>query len=198
MKSKTTELLVSAAAPIQFPAHGYPEIAFVGRSNVGKSSLINTLLNRRSLARISGKPGKTQLINFYLINERLCFVDLPGYGYARVPKRMHQRWQELVYAYLSRRKNLVLCCLLLDCRRGIDALDLEVVELLERLERRTLLIATKSDKLSRSRLQHTLKQIRTALGLETTGSVLLPFSARTGLGKDELWRYISEMAEKQA
>ena len=165
---------------------------------MGKSSLINTLLNRRGIAKTSGRPGKTQLINFFLINGALCFVDLPGYGFAHVPQRVHRQWQQLIYAYLSRRRNLVLCCLLLDCRRTVDALDHEVLDLLEELQRPTLLVVTKADKLSRSAAQRSLKQIRHDLELDDGDVALIPFSARTRQGRNELLLCIAQAVEAHA
>jgi GTP-binding protein len=181
-----TEFVTSAAAPGQFPAGGLPEIAFLGRSNVGKSSLLNALVGQKGLAFTSSTPGRTQTINFYRIDGRLHFVDLPGYGYARAPKQRVQEWKQLIESYLSERESLELAFLILDARRGWMENDLELKRWLEFQNRRYQVIATKLDKLkSKTEQERGLALIRKE-GVEP-----LPFSAITGRGVRELWQAIA-------
>jgi GTP-binding protein len=178
--------VTSAAKPEQFPSDGLPEIAFLGRSNVGKSSLINALVGHKGLAFTSNTPGRTQTINFYRINGSLYFVDLPGYGYARVPKQLAAEWRELAESYLLARKTLDLSLLILDTRRGWMDPDLQLKEWLELHNRRYQVIATKTDKLNQSELGHGLALIRK----ENVEPV--PFSATTGRGVREIWQVITK------
>jgi len=163
-----------------------PEIAFLGRSNVGKSSLINALVGRKGLAFTSGTPGRTQTINFYRIEGSLYFADLPGYGYARVPRQRADEWRGLVESYLLTRKTLGLSFLILDARRGWMDHDLQLKQWLELHERRYQVIATKMDKLNQSEQGHALARIRQ----EHTEP--LPFSATTGRGVREIWQVITK------
>jgi len=179
------EFVVSTAGPETFPSDGLPEIAFLGRSNVGKSSLLNALTRRKGLAFTSNTPGRTQTINFYRIDDAFYFVDLPGYGYARVPPLQARRWKELVEHYLIKRENLKLSCLILDIRRGWMDPDRELKRWLEYQGRSYLVVATKTDKLNRSESERGLRAIR-AEGVEP-----LPFSALTGRGVREIWQAIS-------
>ena len=172
--------------PEQFPSDGLPEIAFLGRSNVGKSSLINSLVGRKKLAFTSGTPGRTQTINFYRIDGALYFVDFPGYGYARVPKEWTRKWKLLIETYLERRKTLELSFLILDARRGWMEKDLVLKRWLEFHDRRYLVIATKIDKLNKSEEEHGLAAIRK----ENVEPLL--FSARTGRGVRETWQAIAK------
>lgn len=180
------EFVVSSARPAQFPADRLPEIAFLGRSNVGKSSLFNALVGRKGLAFTSSTPGRTQTINFYRIDRACYFVDLPGYGYARAPREIVLEWKRLVKSYLLERETLALAILILDARRGWMDQDLELKRWLEYHERRYLVIATKMDKLNRSEEERGLAAIRKE-GVEP-----LPFSASTGRGVRELWLAISK------
>jgi GTP-binding protein len=183
-----SEFVVSATEPEQFPAEDLPEIAFLGRSNVGKSSLLNSLAGQPGLAFTSSTPGRTQSINFYRVDGRFQFVDLPGYGYAKVPERIRGRWQELIESYLSRRKALELSFVLLDARRGWMEKDLELRRWLEFHGRRFLVIATKTDKLkSKSEKSKSMAALRA----NSNGSEPLPFSARTGRGVREIWQAIT-------
>lgn len=184
--SLKSEFVLSAAGPNQFPADGLPEIAFLGRSNVGKSSLINALVGQKGLAFTSNTPGRTQTINFYRIEGRLYFVDLPGYGYARVSKEQTQQWKKLIENYLLNRITLDLSVVILDARRGWMEKDLDLKRWLERHNRRYLVIATKMDKLNQSEQLHGLNAIRKEC-VEP-----LPFSAATGRGVRELWQAISK------
>ena len=179
------EFIVSSASPETFPSDGLPEVAFLGRSNVGKSSLLNALVGRKGLAFTSNTPGRTQTINFYRIDDAFYFVDLPGYGYARVPAQQKSRWQGLIEQYLRKRENLKLSCLVLDARRGWMAPDRDLKQWLEHHGRPYLVIATKIDKLNQSEAEHGLRAIREE-GIEP-----VPFSARTGRGVRELWQAIT-------
>ena len=179
------EFVASAARPEQFPAAGLPEVAFLGRSNVGKSSLINALAGQKKLAFTSNTPGRTQTINFYRIDSAFGFVDLPGYGYARVPRENLRGWKQLIEHYLEHRESLKLCCLILDARRGWMDGDLELKRWLEALAIPYLVIATKIDKANQSEQQGGLRAIREE-GVEP-----LPFSAVTGRGVRTIWQAIT-------
>ncbi len=180
-----TEFVVSAGNPGMFPADRLPEIAFLGRSNVGKSSLINALVGERRLAFTSNTPGRTQTINFYRVDGAFYFVDLPGYGYARVPLEQVQQWKKLIEHYLRKRESLKSAFLILDTRRGWMEKDLDLKRWLEDHGRKYLVIATKTDKLNRSELERGLDAIRKQ-GVEP-----LPFSALNGRGVREIWQAIS-------
>jgi|SRR5579884_1823595 len=180
------EFVKSAVRPDQFPAGDLPEIAFLGRSNVGKSSLLNCLIGDRKLAFTSSKPGCTQAINFYNVDGKFHFVDLPGYGYARVPADVKAQWQTLIEQYLLNRTSLDLCFLILDARRGWMERDLELKNWLEFHNRRYLVIATKQDKLKTQKEQ---RQGRAALSGETDSDPL-PFSAIECRGTREIWQAI--------
>jgi GTP-binding protein len=179
------EFVVSSGNPGTFPADQLPEIAFLGRSNVGKSSLINALTGHKKLAFTSNTPGRTQTINFYRIDGKFYLVDLPGYGYARVPKGYTEQWKDLIEAYLTERKTLVLGCLILDTRRGWMEKDLDLKRWLEHFGRPYLVVATKTDKLNQAEQERGLKAIR------KEGGEPLPFSALSGRGVREIWQAIT-------
>ena len=183
------EFVLSAAGPEQFPAEELPEFAFLGRSNVGKSSLLNCLVGKQGLAFTSARPGCTQLVNFYRVDGRYQFVDLPGYGYARVPRDITAKWKELIEQYLLNRKALEMCFLILDSRRGWMDKDLELKEWLEFHNRRYVVIATKTDKLRTQKDQH---RGFAALRSQSSGE-LLPFSAIQCRGAREIWQAISKI-----
>ena len=180
------EFIISSAKPVDFPSDRLPEVAFLGRSNVGKSSLINALTGQKGLAFTSNTPGRTQTINFYRVDGSFYLVDLPGYGYARVPPGHQQAWKKLIEQYLEKRDTLKLSCLILDSRRGWMDKDLELKRWLEYHGRQYLVIATKTDKLNRSEQEHGLRAIRQE-GMEP-----LPFSALTGRGVREIWQAIAK------
>jgi GTP-binding protein len=180
------EFIVSSADPETFPSDGLPEIAFLGRSNVGKSSLLNALAGRKGLAFTSNTPGRTQTINFYRIEGAFYFVDLPGYGYARVPADQKDRWKKLIERYLLKRENLKLSCLVLDARRGWMDPDRDLKQWLEHLGRPYLVIATKTDKLNQS------ESARGMRAIHKEGVEPLAFSALTGRGVREIWQAISK------
>ena len=192
MKVTSAEFLKSAMAPKDYPRDGLPEFAFVGRSNVGKSTLMNTLLSRKGLAKTSGTPGKTQTVNFFNINEKFYFVDLPGYGYAKVPKTMKKQWNIVMGEYLRSRDTLRMVVQLLDARHGPSDKDLEMLSLLDEAEVSTLIVATKFDKLKQSQRQKSLSDIRKKLGLNDE-ALILPFSGVTKQGKQEIWRIIDDL-----
>ncbi len=178
--------ILSATSPAQFPNLRLPEFAFLGRSNVGKSSLLNVLAGVKKLAKVSAQPGRTQAVNFFTISESVTFADLPGYGFAKVPIHVQQSWKSLIEAYLVHREQLVLSFILLDARRGWMDKDLELRDWLLHQNRPFLVIATKIDKLNHSELQRGLAAIRrTNDGLEP-----VPFSAITGQGAREIWQAI--------
>jgi GTP-binding protein len=181
------QYIIGAAHREQFPPEELPEVAFLGRSNVGKSSLLNCLLGGRQLANTGKKPGSTRLIHFYRVNGEFCFVDLPGYGFAQVPQRTVTGWRELIEAYLLGRESLALSILLVDVRRGWMEKDLELKRWLEFHNRRHLVVATKMDKLrSQSDQIHGLE----TLGRQTGAEAPMPFSAVTGRGVREIWHAI--------
>jgi GTP-binding protein len=181
--------IISAARPEQFPPESGVEVAFLGRSNVGKSSLLNVLMGAEGLARTSAKPGCTQLVNFYQASDGFRFVDLPGYGFAKVPKQITTQWRALIEAYLSGRAQLGLCVIVLDARRGWMEKDIELREWLESRARPYLAVATKIDKLKSGKERH---QSQRALRDGYSGEVL-ECSAETGRGVREIWQAISKI-----
>jgi GTP-binding protein len=188
---KSAEFITSAVKPSQYPLCELPEIAFVGRSNVGKSTLINILINRKRLVKTSSTPGRTQLINFFEINRAFMFVDLPGYGYAKVPDRIRKQWGPMIETYLSQRKTLAGVVLLLDIRRipGIDEHDL--MEWFSHFNQQVIPVVTKADKLSKNRQQQQRRKIADALGMLPKD--LIVFSGKSRMGKEEVWQALEEM-----
>ena len=181
-----SRFLRGATEVAQFPAPGLPEIAFLGRSNVGKSSLLNSLLQRKGLARTSNTPGRTQSINYFLVNDRFYFVDLPGYGFAKVSKSMRADWGKMAEEYLEDREELVLSIQLVDSRHEPSVLDRQLHEWLVYNEKPHIVAATKSDKLSKNQLLKQVKLIEKTL----EGCKVLPFSSETGGGRDAIWSEI--------
>ena len=173
------------------PDNTLPEIAFAGKSNVGKSSLINALMNRKSYARISATPGKTQTINFYNINEELYLVDLPGYGYAKVSEKEKERWGKMIERYLHQSKQLKAVFLLIDIRHDPSGNDKMMYQWIVDQGYQPIIIATKLDKIKRSQIQKQLKAIRTGLNV-LPGTVMIPFSSETKQGRDDLWDYVDK------
>lgn len=176
------------------PQNQLPEIAFAGKSNVGKSSLINALMNRKSLARTSAQPGKTQTINFYNINEAMYLVDLPGYGYAKVSVSEKIKWGKLIERYLHESKQLKCVFLLIDIRHDPSKNDQEMYDWIIHQGYNPVIIATKLDKINRSQIQKQVKAIRVGLGV-VDGTVIIPFSATSKQGRDEIWEYMDTMIE---
>ncbi|MFZ4450571.1 ribosome biogenesis GTP-binding protein YihA/YsxC [Salibacterium aidingense] len=191
MKVNEADLIISAVKPEQYPKTGLPEIALAGRSNVGKSSFINTLVTRKNLARTSGKPGKTQTLNFYNIEERFVFVDVPGYGYAKVSKSERAAWGEMMETYFSNRENLQGVVLIIDVRHAPSKEDVQMYAYLKHFELPILVIATKADKVSKNKRPRHVKQVKETLGMEKTDDIVL-FSAETGQGKEDSWKALQK------
>lgn len=194
MKIKSVNLETVCGITSTMPEHDKLEIAFAGRSNVGKSSLINGLMNRRSYARTSSQPGKTQTVNFYNINDLLYFVDLPGYGYAKVSQHTVEQWGKMINRYLEGSKTLRVVFLLVDIRHKPNANDIQMYEWCLHYGFNPIIIATKEDKIKRSQKQKQLKQIREALDL-VEGTPVIPYSSMTKSGREEIWEYIDMMYE---
>lgn len=186
---KSVNFVMSAPSLRGCPAAEWPEVAFAGRSNVGKSSLINSLLNRKGLVRTSSTPGRTQLLNYFAINEAFYFVDLPGYGFARAPKSVRKQWQPMVHGYLKGRSTLKAVVWLLDVRRDPSREDLEFLDWLEEGEIPTVPVITKVDKVSRNELPRRIAKIAETTGLDE--DVFTPFSVKDHQGHADVWELIS-------
>jgi GTP-binding protein len=187
MKVVSAEFIKSATLPSQYPEGKLPEVAFVGRSNVGKSSLINTMTRRKNLARTSSTPGCTRLINFFEVNNQISLADLPGYGYAKVPEASRREWGPMIETYFKHRKSLKSVILILDVRRYPSEKDIDLIHWFSYYRIITMIVLTKTDKVSRSQAKLRQRQIKELLGL-TMDPIL--FSARTGEGKDAIWEAI--------
>lgn len=186
MKVTSSEIVISAVKPDQYPESDLPEFALAGRSNVGKSSFINKMLNRRGLARISSKPGKTQTLNFYLINEILHFVDVPGYGYAKVSKKEREAWGKMIETYLTNREQLKAVVLIVDLRHPPTSDDVMMYNFLRHYEIPCVVIATKADKIPKSKWQKHMKITKETLDIDPNDQIIM-FSSETGYGKDQAW-----------
>lgn len=194
---KSAELEIVCGITSKLPDNDLPEIAFAGKSNVGKSSLINGLLNRKSLARTSAQPGKTQTINFYNVNKNLYFVDLPGYGYAKVSVEIRAKWGKMIERYLHGSPQLKKVFLLIDIRHMPSENDCMMYDWIVDNGYEPVIICTKLDKIKRSQVQKNLKLIREKLDL-VPGTTMIPFSAQTKQGRDEIWNLIEEtLAQEQ-
>jgi GTP-binding protein len=189
MRIVSSEFVKSATDPLHYPEGDFPDVAFAGRSNVGKSSLINSMLNRKNLARISNTPGRTQLINFFKVNDKFFFVDLPGYGFAKVPEEIKRKWGPMVETYLKERDSLKLVIIILDVRRDPSQEDMSLVDWLRFYNIPHLFVLTKADKVSYSQAKN--RQIAIKKNLHFAYDAIL-FSARTGQGKDSVWRAITD------
>ncbi len=194
MKIKEVSLETVCGVTSVFPENKHPEIAFAGRSNVGKSSLINALMNRKSLARTSSSPGKTQTVNYYNINDQLYFVDLPGYGYTKIAESEKKKWGKMVERYLHTSKQLKAIFLLVDIRHEPNANDKLMFDFIIKNGYEPIVIATKLDKIKRSQIDKHLKMIRNSLGL-LTDTVIYPFSALSKAGREEIYEKIDEILE---
>ncbi|MDO4869956.1 MAG: ribosome biogenesis GTP-binding protein YihA/YsxC [Bacillota bacterium] len=192
MKINKSQLEAVAVKKSQYPADNMKEIAFAGRSNVGKSSLLNLITGRKNLARVSGSPGKTRTINFYLVNDEFRIVDLPGYGYAKVSKSVSESWGPMMEQYLSSRKNLLKVIQLVDIRHAPSKQDVEMYGYLKHYGLDGIVVATKADKISRNQLQKQIRTIRDTLGLEQ-GDIVIPVSALKKTGQDELLEVMEEL-----
>ncbi|MDF2821697.1 MAG: YihA family ribosome biosis GTP-binding protein [Clostridiales bacterium] len=189
---KKAELALVTGLKSQLPENENMEVAFSGKSNVGKSSLINSLMNRKALARTSGQPGKTQTINFYLVNEEIYLVDLPGYGYAKVSKTSQEKWGSFIETYLKHSKQLRGVFLLVDIRHEPNNNDVMMYNWIKYNGYVPVIIATKMDKINRSQIQKNVKIIKQKLEMESDG-IVIPFSATTKQGRDEIWDLIETM-----
>ena len=196
MVIKNVSLETVCGITSKLPENLLPEFAFAGKSNVGKSSLINGLMNRKSYARTSSQPGKTQTINFYNINEQLYFVDLPGYGYAKVSMELRAKWGKMIERYLKKSEQLKLIFLLVDIRHEPSENDKDMYEWIVHNGFQPIVIATKLDKINRSQIAKQTKLIRTSLKMPKEG-ILIPFSAETKAGRDEIWQRIEEFLPKE-
>lgn len=192
---KTVNLETVCGVTSKLPENDKPEIAFAGKSNVGKSSLINALMNRKSYARTSAQPGKTQTINFYNINDALYYVDLPGYGYAKVSQTEKEKWGRMIENYLKRSKQLRCVFLLVDIRHEPSANDKQMYEWVIHNGYEPVIIATKLDKIKRSQVDKQLKLVRTGLGIGKQVTVI-PFSAETKEGREKIWDLIEKLCEE--
>ena len=192
---KQAELETVCGITSKLPENAFPEVAFAGKSNVGKSSLINGLLNRKSLARTSSQPGKTQTINFYKVNGDLYLVDLPGYGYAKVSNEIKAKWGRMIENYLHGSKQLKAVFLLVDIRHEPSANDKDIYQWIVAQGYEPVIIATKLDKIKRSQMQKQIKTLKEGLKL-LPGTQLIPFSAETKQGRDEIWDVICSFVEE--
>ncbi len=188
---KSAEFITSAVKPSQYPPAVLPEIAFAGRSNVGKSSLINTLVNRKRLVKTSSTPGRTQLINFFNINEKFSFVDIPGYGYAKVPASVKKKWGPMIETYITTRKTLKGVVLIMDLRRTPGPEEMNMLDWLNHYDIPSVPVLTKSDKLSKTRQKKQLKEISNTLSADKDNFIL--FSAKSRQGKDEVWDVVKKL-----
>ncbi|WP_079530431.1 ribosome biogenesis GTP-binding protein YihA/YsxC [Halobacillus hunanensis] len=191
MKVNQAEIIISAASKKQYPKEPIPEIALAGRSNVGKSSFINKMIQRKNLARTSSKPGKTQTLNFYRINEKFHFVDVPGYGYAKVSKKERAKWGKMMEEYFAERDQLRAAALVIDSRHKPTEDDCLMYDYLKHFELPVMVIATKLDKIKKGQRNKQLKIINETLEMESD-DVLIPFSSETGEGKDLAWTTMLE------
>lgn len=194
MDVNNVELIISAVRPEQYPETDLPEYALAGRSNVGKSSFINTMIRRKSMARISQKPGKTQTLNFYKIEEALFFVDVPGYGFAKVSKTEREKWGVMIETYITSREQLHGVIQIVDLRHKPTEDDRMMYEFLKYYDIPVIVIATKADKIPRSKWQKNAKIVRETLDFDPDDKFVL-FSSETKMGKDEAWQFIKEGME---
>ena len=191
---KSAEFVTSAVKPSQYPPAVFPEIAFAGRSNVGKSSLINTLINRKRLVKTSSTPGRTQLINFFNINQEFSFVDIPGYGYAKVPASVKKNWGPMIETYITMRKTLKGVVLIMDIRRIPGPEEMNMFDWLNHYHIPSVPVLTKSDKLSKTRQQQQLKEITKTLSADKERFIL--FSAKSRQGRDDVWEAVNSLIFK--
>ncbi|KKK38268.1 GTP-binding protein [Mesobacillus campisalis] len=195
MKVTSADIVISAVRPSQYPEGALPEFALAGRSNVGKSSFINKMLNRKALARTSSKPGKTQTLNFFIINEILYFVDVPGYGYAKVSKTERAAWGKMIETYITSREQLKAVLLIVDLRHPPSADDKMMYDFLKHYHIPVIVIATKADKIPKSKWQKHLKIVKETLEFDPDDAIVL-FSSETGEGKDKAWSIIQAYMNK--
>lgn len=192
MNVNNVELVISAVKPEQYPDEGLPEFALAGRSNVGKSSFINKMINRKSLARTSSKPGKTQTLNFYKIEEQLFFVDVPGYGFAKVSKKEREAWGKMIETYFTSRKELKAALLIVDLRHPPTQDDVLMYDFLKYYELPCVVIATKADKIPKGKWQKHVKIAKETLNLQQEDEIIV-FSSETGEGKEKAWKILGHL-----
>ena len=195
MVIKNVSLETVCGITSKLPNNTHPEVAFAGKSNVGKSSLINALMNRKSLARTSAQPGKTQTINYYNVNDQIYFVDLPGYGFARANESVKAQWGKMIEDYLHKSKQLKRVFLLIDIRHKPSENDRIMYEWILRNGYQPIIVATKLDKINRSQVQKQLKLIKTTLEV-TPGTIMVPFSATTKQGREEIYEILDGLIEE--
>lgn len=191
MQVHDAEIIISAVSPKQYPDTGLPEFALAGRSNVGKSSFINKLINRKALARTSSKPGKTQTLNYYLINKMFYFVDVPGYGYAKVSKTERAKWGEMLETYFTTRTTLLHVLLMVDFRHPPTADDIQMKEFIDYYDIPYTVVATKCDKIKRGKWNQHASVIKKAMNLPSMDSLII-FSSETGEGKEKVWNLLEQ------
>lgn len=191
MKVNQVDLLISAVRPEQYPKGQLPEFALAGRSNVGKSSFINRMLQRKAMARISSKPGKTQTLNFYEVEQKLIFVDVPGYGYAKISKSERAKWGVMMETYMTDRPPLKAVIQIVDMRHKPSSDDVTMYQFLKHHGIRVIVIATKSDKIPKGRWQKSIKEIKETLKFDADDNIVT-FSSESGLGKDQAWKIIEK------
>lgn len=196
MKITQAEFIISAVHAHQYPEDGLPEFALAGRSNVGKSSLINRMIERKNLARTSSQPGKTQQLNYYRVNNKLYLVDFPGYGYAKVSKVQRQQFGEMIERFLENREPLKSVLLIVDIRHAPSKDDVLMYEWLKHYNITTTVVATKADKIPKSQWAKQTKLVKMTLGYDPSDTFVL-FSSETGMGRDELWAHLQSFMEQQ-
>lgn len=180
------EFLITVSEPGKFPNHKYPEVSFSGRSNVGKSSLINSIASRKKLAYTSATPGKTETINFFLVDDKWCLVDMPGYGFVKKGKQYREKWATLNTSYLSERDNLSLACILIDSRHDPMPLDIAMIEMLENAGKNYVIVLTKCDKIKEREVEERMGQIRGLVSQCQYAVDIVPYSSMTERGRNEL------------
>lgn len=193
-KRLTTDMEFLGTFPGRLPEAALPEVAFVGRSNVGKSSAINAMLNRRKAARVSGTPGRTQAVNLFRISDRVCFADLPGYGFAKAPENVRKAWGRLVRRYLFKREALALVVQLVDARHPAQKADIEMIDLLSEADVPFIVVATKIDRVKRSKQQAALSTLAKGLGMDT--EQLISFSSTDKIGQDLVWSVLLDVVDE--
>lgn len=193
MKILSAEFVKSGTRPEHFPESALPEVAFAGRSNVGKSSLMNSMMDRRKLVKVSNTPGRTQLLSWFRVNEQIMFCDLPGYGFAKVPSGMRASWAPMVNNYLTRRSTLRAVAVLADVRRGFEEDDLQLIESAASIGKHCILVATKCDKITRNELTTRKRRIAEALHIDAETDIIW-YSSETGAGRIALWKRILSLA----
>ncbi len=192
MSNRTTKFVKSGTRPAHYPASDLPEIAFAGRSNVGKSSLMNSLMGRKALVKVSGTPGRTQLLSWFEVDERLLLCDLPGYGYAKVPDRVRASWGEMIETYLARRSTLLALAVIADVRRGFEAEERQLVQAAAGFGLHVVLVVTKCDKLKSNALYTAQRRIAKDMAVDPDTDIIW-YSSQTGLGREAMWRRIDAL-----